>query len=370
MSWPTHIYSEERGGERPSNGAKEFVDYVVKRVVEQRGSPIYSALLAGDQGVGKSRLLAAIAVELRRAGLDVCYNIIIDDCLDAPHDFIIADDMAAYVSAWDWQTKVAKVLNRIHILIRNRARYGYAIAAPRVENILKPFREVGEHIFLYGKLQLYYEYGINSKYDVTAILAHKSTSLENYKTQLLYFGPWRPLRRWHWNWADWPWAQDAEWRAEYERVQAQREKLFAELTEKLLAGEGEEGEETAEENEGEKEEEESEETPAAKKRFEDEVVEKAIDIASYLLGRRPTSPEEVIDAMRAHPESFDVRFTKGKDGGERLVVYPRSRILGQSPRELFGTTVTHDRSGRHCYYVSPDRLIERLRKKLGEPSPQ
>jgi hypothetical protein len=134
--------------------------------------------------------------------------------------------MTAYITSWEWRTETAQKLHKIHVLIREYARYGYALAAPRTESVLKPFRDVARHIWLLSKGQLEEEFGVRTSYDVAAVLMAKTYSLEMYQTQLLYFGGFRPTRRWGWNWADWPWASDPYWRAEYERVQAQRRELL------------------------------------------------------------------------------------------------------------------------------------------------
>jgi hypothetical protein len=195
-------------------GVEALIGGLVERVKASAGAggPIYPLLVTGAQGVGKSRLLAALAVELKRAGFSVWYD------LDIPrgrYDYIILDDLGALVTAWEWQTKLGRLLKKVEILIRNIGRWGYAVAAPRAGDILKNFRDLAKHLWLVSRIELKYEYGVETDCDVVAVYANR-VGEETLDVDLR-----RPSRGTMYciKWGEFRWYGDPEWRAEYERVQ-------------------------------------------------------------------------------------------------------------------------------------------------------
>gem|GEM_PF-6002315 len=213
---------------------EELLSYLVDRVREARdaGGPIFPLLFVGDQGVGKSRLLAALAVELRRAGFDVYYDLALPQAREEPYDYVILDDLAALVTSWEWLTKAGRTLKKIEILIRNLGRWGYAVAAPRAGDVIKNFREKSYMLLLVSRLQMRHEYGVETGCDVVALFAKPVTSLELTLYWQLRMVP-RRGRRYCVKWGEFRWYGDAEWRREYERVQARREDLLRRWTEEL-----------------------------------------------------------------------------------------------------------------------------------------
>ena len=228
-------------------GVRELIEYLVSRVEEARaeGGPIFPLLISGDQGVGKSRLLAALAVELRRAGFDVYYDLALPTARGEPFDYIILDDLAALVTSWEWQTKLGRTLRKVEILIRNLGRYGYAVAAPRSGDVIKNFREKSHMLMLVSRNELKHEYGITTACDVVAVYVKYFASAELLLYQQLYIAPQKG-RKYCIKWSDFVWYGDAEWRREYERVQAKREKLIARWIDELRKEAG--GEELVAEN--------------------------------------------------------------------------------------------------------------------------
>lgn len=217
----------------PPPNAVDLISYLTMRVKEaaETGGPIYPLLVVGDQGVGKSRLLAALAVELRRAGFSVWYD------LDLPrghYDYIILDDLGALVTAWEWQTKAGRLMKKIEILIRNVGRWGYAVAAPRAMDILKNFREKAKQLLLVSRSELKHEYGVETDCDVVAVYAKRVTLFDVEFATHTYVWPLKG-RKYCIKWGEFKWYEDPEWQAEYSRVQAKREELLRRWFEELNA---------------------------------------------------------------------------------------------------------------------------------------
>jgi len=215
-------------------GVWDLIKYLVDRVKEARdaGGPIFPVLVVGDQGVGKSRLLAALAVELRRAGFDVYYDLALPKPREEPYDYVILDDLAALVTSWEWLTKAGRTLKKIEILIRNLGRWGYAVAAPRASDVIKNFREKSYMLVLVPRSELKHEYNISTNCDVVALYLKYASAVEYMLYYQLYIRPLRG-RRYCIKWDEFPWYGDAKWRHEYERVQAKRQELVARLLDEL-----------------------------------------------------------------------------------------------------------------------------------------
>jgi len=217
----------------PPPSAADLISYLTQRVKEtaETGGPIYPLLVVGDQGVGKSRLLAALAVELRRAGFSVWYDI---DLPSGRYDYIILDDLGALVTAWEWQTRTGRLLKKVEILIRNIGRWGYAVGAPRATDVLKNFREKAKQLILVSRMELKHEYGVETECDVVAVYVKHVTLFDMQFATHTYVWPLRG-RKYCIKWSEFKWYQDPEWRVEYERVQAKREDLLRRWLEELNA---------------------------------------------------------------------------------------------------------------------------------------
>jgi hypothetical protein len=218
----------------PPPDVEDLINYLVKRVKEaaETGGPIFPLLVVGDQGVGKSRLLASLAVELRRAGFKVWYDL---DLPSGHYDYIILDDLGALITAWEWQTKMGRLLKKVEILIRNIGRWGYAVGAPRAADVLKNFREKAKQLMLVSRSELKHEYGVETECDVVAVYVKQLTVFDAQFAAHTYVWPLRG-RKYCIRWGEFRWYQDLEWRAEYERVQAKREDLLRKWLEELGAG--------------------------------------------------------------------------------------------------------------------------------------
>ncbi len=215
----------------PPPNVADLIKYLVERVREaaENGGPIYPLLVVGDQGVGKSRLLAALAVELRRAGFRVWYDL---ELPSGRYDYIVLDDLGALVTAWEWQTKAGRLLKKVEILIRNIGRWGYAVGAPRAGDILKNFREKARQLLLVSRSELRHEYGVETNCDVVAVYVKQLTMFDATFATHTYVWPLRG-RRYCIKWDEFKWYDDPEWRTEYERVQAKREDLLRKWLEEL-----------------------------------------------------------------------------------------------------------------------------------------
>ena len=208
----------------PPPGVADLIEYLVGRVKEaaETGGPIFPLLVVGDQGVGKSRLLAALAVELRRAGFSVWYDL---ELPGGSYDYIVLDDLGALITAWEWQTRTGRLLKKVEILIRNIGRWGYAVGAPRAGDILKNFREKAKQLLLVSRSELKHEYGVETPCDVVAVYAKQMTMFDATFATHTYVWPLKG-RKYCIKWGEFKWYQDPEWRTEYERVQAKREDLL------------------------------------------------------------------------------------------------------------------------------------------------
>ncbi len=220
----------------PPPNVADLIKYLVERVREaaESGGPIYPLLVVGDQGVGKSRLLAAFAVELRRARFRVWYDL---ELPTGHYDYIILDDLGALVTAWEWQTKTGRLLKKVEILIRNIGRWGYAVGAPRAGDILKNFREKAKQLLLVSKSELKHEYGVETDCDVVAVYVKQFTMFDATFATHTYVWPLKG-RKYCIKWGEFKWYNDPEWRAEYERVQSKREDLLHKWLEELGVGGG------------------------------------------------------------------------------------------------------------------------------------
>jgi len=217
----------------PPPNAADLISYLTQRVKEaaETGGPIFPLLVVGDQGVGKSRLLAALAVELRRAGFSVWYDL---DLPSGRYDYIVLDDIGALVTAWEWQTKTGRLMKKIEILVRNIGRWGYAAAAPRAMDVLKNFREKAKQLLLVSRSELKHEYGVETDCDVVAVYAKRVTLFDVEFAAHTYVWPLKG-RKYCIKWSEFPWYGDPEWRSEYERVQAKRKDLLSRWLEELNA---------------------------------------------------------------------------------------------------------------------------------------
>jgi len=208
----------------PTPNVTDLISYLTMRVREaaETGGPIYPLLVTGDQGVGKSRLLAALAVELRRAGFSVWYDL---ELPNGTYDYIVLDDLGALITAWEWQTKAGRLLKKVEILIRNVGRWGYAVGAPRAADVLKNFREKAKQLLLVSRSELKHEYGVETSCDVVAVYAKRVTLFDVEFATHTYIWPLKG-RKYCIRWSEFKWYGDPEWRAEYERVQAKRVDLL------------------------------------------------------------------------------------------------------------------------------------------------
>jgi len=222
----------------PTPNATDLIRYLTMRVKEasETGGPIYPLLVTGDQGVGKSRLLAALAVELRRAGFSVWYDL---ELPNGTYDYIVLDDLGALITAWEWQTKAGRLLKKVEILIRNVGRWGYAVGAPRAADVLKNFREKAKQLLLVSRSELKHEYGVETDCDVVAVYVKHVTLFDAEFSMHTYVWPLRG-RKYCIKWGEFRWYGDPEWRAEYERVQAKRGDLLRRWLNELKGGEEEE----------------------------------------------------------------------------------------------------------------------------------
>lgn len=222
----------------PTPNATDLIRYLTMRVREasETGGPIYPLLVTGDQGVGKSRLLAALAVELRRAGFSVWYDL---ELPNGTYDYIVLDDLGALVTAWEWQTKAGRLLKKVEILIRNVGRWGYAVGAPRAADVLKNFREKAKQLLLVSRSELKHEYGVETNCDVVAVYVKHVTLFDAEFSMHTYVWPLRG-RKYCIKWGEFKWYSDPEWRSEYERVQAKRGDLLRRWLNELKGGEEEE----------------------------------------------------------------------------------------------------------------------------------
>ena len=221
----------------PTPNSTDLIRYLTMRVREaaETGGPIYPLLVTGDQGVGKSRLLAALAVELRRAGFSVWYDL---ELPNGTYDYIILDDLGALITAWEWQTKAGRLLKKVEILIRNVGRWGYAVGAPRAADVLKNFREKAKQLLLVSRSELKHEYGVETSCDVVAVYAKRVTLFDVEFAAHTYMWPLKG-KRYCIKWNEFPWYGDPEWRAEYERVQFKRGDLLSRWLEELGIAVGE-----------------------------------------------------------------------------------------------------------------------------------
>ncbi|MFN3804744.1 MAG: hypothetical protein ACK4SY_06785 [Pyrobaculum sp.] len=109
-----------------------------------RGKAIYSLAITGIQGTGKSRLLSLLALLLKERGFNVYYDIGIPTELEQ-YDYILLDDIAAMIHSSEHMTHAGRTLRKIEILVRNIARHGYLLAAPRSIDVLRQIR-ITSHI--------------------------------------------------------------------------------------------------------------------------------------------------------------------------------------------------------------------------------
>jgi len=364
----------------PPPSAADLISYLTLRVKEaaETGGPIFPLLVVGDQGVGKSRLLAALAVELRRAGFEVWYD------LDLPRgrfDYIILDDLGALVTAWEWQTAAGRLLKKVEILIRNIGRWGYAVAAPRATDVLKNFREKAKQLILVSRMELKHEYGVETECDVVAVYVKHVTLFDMQFAAHTYVWPLRG-RKYCIKWNEFPWYNDPEWRAEYERVQAKREDLMRKWLEELKAqvrGDipGARGDEAA-------------------------FVKRAYQFAAEELGTSQVDGIKALRALLENPQAAGLAFIKprirfeeqrkalekalerlyaraadGEDaaavrtalkrlleeGRVAAVVFAKSELVPGTPKEFLGAQVNvytnpHTRQREYGYAVPLARLVE------------
>jgi hypothetical protein len=362
----------------PPPNVVDLINYLTLRVKEaaETGGPIFPLLVVGDQGVGKSRLLATLAVELRRAGFEVWYD------LNLPRgrfDYIILDDLAALVTAWEWQTTAGRLLKKVEILIRNIGRWGYAAAAPRATDVLKNFREKAKHLLLVSRIELKHEYGVETECDVVAVYVKQLTMFDAQFSANTYVWPLRG-RKYCIKWGEFPWYSDPEWREEYERVQAKREDLMRKWLEEFkaqLRGDipGVRGDEAA-------------------------FVRRVYMFAAEELGASQVTAIKALRALLENPQAAGLAFIKprnrfeeqrralekalerleelpGEDaaavyktlshlleeGRVAAVVFAKSELVPGAPRELLGAQVgkytnPYTKQREHGYSVPLARLVE------------
>jgi len=361
----------------PPPNATDLISYLTSRVKEaaDTGGPIFPLLVVGDQGVGKSRLLAALAVELRRAGFDVWYD------LDLPrgrYDYIVLDDLGALVTAWEWQTAVGRLLKKVEILIRNIGRWGYAVAAPRAMDVLKNFREKAKHLMLVSRIELKHEYGVETSCDVVAVYVKHVTMFDATFTAHTYVWPLRG-RKYCIKWSEFPWYNDPEWREEYSRVQAKREELVRKWLEELkaqLRGDIPRGDEAEFVERARRFAAEELGTPAdgvktlrallenpqeaglafikPRRRFEEqrEALERALEKLSGLPGEDAAAARAALKRLL-------------EEGRVAAVVFAKGGLVPGAPREFLGAQVggytnPYTRQREHGYAVPLARLVELL----------
>ena len=371
----------------PPPNVVELVKYLVSRVKEaaEAGGPIFPLLVVGDQGVGKSRLLAALAVELRRAGFRVWYDL---ELPGGSYDYIVLDDLGALVTAWEWQTKTGRLLKKVEILIRNVGRWGYAVGAPRAGDILKNFREKAKQLLLVSRSELKHEYGVETGCDVVAVYAKQMTIFDATFALHTYVWPLRG-RKYCIKWGEFKWYQDPEWRTEYERVQAKREDLLRRWLEELNV-------QLHEGTEREKEErEEDDETlfvkrayQFAKKKLETTKID-SVKVLRVLLENaqevglafvKPRGAERVREHREALEKALEkLKYLPGEDAAtvyiilKRLldenktvaVIFAKSELVPGAPREFLGAlsntyTSPYTKQRIHGYAIPLARLVEIL----------
>lgn len=218
-------------------GIIELVEGLARRVEEALEDGVtHSVLVVGEQGSGKSRILAALAAELIRRGLRAHYGMGLPR---GRHDYVILDDLAALITAWEWQTRAARLLRKVEVLARELGRAGYAAAFPRLSDALKFMRERARALFLFPRLALREDYGIDAGCDVLAVLTKRAPAPE--WAELRREGALPRGRRYCVRWGEFRWYSDPLWRKLYESVQARRAELLGRWLKELKELEGLEG---------------------------------------------------------------------------------------------------------------------------------
>ena len=139
----------------PAARQSDLIEFLESTIEKFRGRVVYGLLIAGTQGVGKSRIASMLAYNLGKQ-YKVYYDISVDELLNADetYDYVILDDISAAVHAYEYATRTARYLAKLVVLIRNIARYGFIIAAPRERDILKPLRSAASHrLYLYAGVE-------------------------------------------------------------------------------------------------------------------------------------------------------------------------------------------------------------------------
>ena len=175
----------------------------------------YPVLIAGRQGIGKSRILAAFAVELRRRGFEVWYDVYLPPAGSA-FDYVVLDDVDALLAASGRRAD----LRKIEIAVRSAARHGYALAADAASDVYKFFKPKAAAVYL-----LYTPREAPESWQ-------SRMSEECEECDVLACGR-RCVTPFCIAWRGFKYHNDDEWRREYERVQAEKAALARKLYEEF-----------------------------------------------------------------------------------------------------------------------------------------
>jgi len=200
--------------------ADRLVEIIARGVERARAAGVtYPVLIAGRQGVGKSRVLAALAVELRRRGFEVWYDIYLPPAGSA-FDYVVLDDVDALLAASGRRAD----LRKIEIAVRSAARYGYALAANAASDVYKFFKPKAAAVYLLFPLGEAHESWREKWWDRASEECEECDVLacgRRCKTPICIV------------WREFKYYNDDEWRREYERVQAEKAALARKFCEEL-----------------------------------------------------------------------------------------------------------------------------------------
>lgn len=134
--------------------SQDLIAFLMSELERLRGRVIYNLIIVGAQGVGKSRIASMLAHLLTSPpkSYGVYYHIDVSKLVNGNtvYDYIILDDISASLHAYEHSTELGRTVAKLVVLIRNVARYGYIVAAPRERDILKPLRTMSYRLYLYA----------------------------------------------------------------------------------------------------------------------------------------------------------------------------------------------------------------------------